>query len=328
MVNGIMYIISIIIPVYNVEPYIKRSLLSALNQTFDSIEYIIVDDCGTDKSMDIVKQIIRDHSRGKHVYIYKHKKNRGLSAARNTGLERARGEYIFFFDSDDEITENCIFLHYQRIISEKSDITIAKMKLVGVKSIHIKRINFCIKVGNDILKSFFKRKWPDSAWNKLYKRKIVLENNICFVEGMLYEDHLWNYHIAKKINKIAVVPEATYIYKIRNNSIVTSRASFEKIDGLLYNQKYLILDWERGGINRELYKYFCSYLTFKRFNASLLLLLMTDSMAKRNEYYRIINAEEYSKYTDRGILAGLLKLPFYLFLILLKPLYLLYKLKK
>ena len=100
-----MYEVTLIIPVYNVANYIRDSLLSALAQTFESIEYIVVDDCGTDDSLEIVKSILSSHQRAKDVFIYRHNCNKGLSAARNTGLEKAHGKFVYFIDSDDEITK-------------------------------------------------------------------------------------------------------------------------------------------------------------------------------------------------------------------------------
>lgn len=116
-----MYKVSLIIPVYNVEDYISESLYSALKQTFSSIEYIIIDDCGGDNSMSVVAKILQNHCRTQDVFIYRHDKNLGLSAARNTGLEKAHGEYVYFMDSDDEITEDCIEKLYQAIRDSDAD---------------------------------------------------------------------------------------------------------------------------------------------------------------------------------------------------------------
>ena len=127
------YIVSIVIPLYNVREYVESALNSALNQTFKSIEYILVDDCSTDGTMDIVESVLQNHYRKSDVYILHHKVNKGLSAARNTGLENSSGEYVFFMDSDDEITVDCIEHHYNAIKSNSVDFTIANIKLVGAK---------------------------------------------------------------------------------------------------------------------------------------------------------------------------------------------------
>ena len=100
--------VSIIIPIYNVESYIANCLHSVFNQTYKDLEIILVDDCGTDKSMDVAKEIIRKYKNDFHIIIEHHTYNKGLSAARNTGLKKSTGEFIYFLDSDDTISNDCI----------------------------------------------------------------------------------------------------------------------------------------------------------------------------------------------------------------------------
>jgi glycosyltransferase involved in cell wall biosynthesis len=90
-------------PIYNVEQYIERALLSALNQTYQNLEILIVDDLGHDNSMDIVYQLKSTHPRGNCIRIITHKKNLGLGGTRNTAIESAQGKYLYFMDSDDAI---------------------------------------------------------------------------------------------------------------------------------------------------------------------------------------------------------------------------------
>ena len=103
-------LISIIIPIYKVEPYIVRCIDSVLNQTYRELEVILVDDCSPDKSMTMARDYIEQSSLSKDLqFIYlRHEKNKGLSAARNTGINSATGKYVFFLDSDDEITPDCL----------------------------------------------------------------------------------------------------------------------------------------------------------------------------------------------------------------------------
>lgn len=100
--------VSIIIPVYNVSKYIKRCLKSVLGQTWKDLEIILVDDCTPDDSMDIVRGILETSSRSDIVTILKHEKNRGLSAARNTGIRQATGNYLYFLDSDDYLDRKSV----------------------------------------------------------------------------------------------------------------------------------------------------------------------------------------------------------------------------
>ena len=116
-----MDLITLSMPVYNVEKYVERALLSALNQTYENIEFIIADDRGTDTSMDIVRRIVSSHPRGKQVRIIEHERNIGLGAGRNTAIEHATGKYLFFMDSDDELSPDCIDRLYAKMQEENVD---------------------------------------------------------------------------------------------------------------------------------------------------------------------------------------------------------------
>ena len=113
--------VSIIIPLYNVENYVIDSLKSAFAQSYSDVDFLLVDDCSTDHTMQIVEEYVLNHPRREAVRIIHHDKNLGLSAARNTGLEQAYGEYVYFMDSDDEITEDCIENLYQAISDSGAD---------------------------------------------------------------------------------------------------------------------------------------------------------------------------------------------------------------
>lgn len=103
--------VSVIIPVYNVEPYIAACIQTVMRQTYQGeLECILVDDCGTDNSMEIAEKLISDYQGPIEFRILHHEHNRGLSAARNTGTAASKGDYIYFLDSDDEISPNCIEL--------------------------------------------------------------------------------------------------------------------------------------------------------------------------------------------------------------------------
>ena len=100
--------VSIIVPVYNVEDYIERCMLSIIDQTYPNIECIIVDDCTPDNSITIIQSLLQQYNGTISFKILKHTTNKGLSESRNTGTEKATGDYIYYLDSDDELTPNCI----------------------------------------------------------------------------------------------------------------------------------------------------------------------------------------------------------------------------
>lgn len=318
------YLVSIIIPVYNVETYVRDSLSSALNQTFESIEYIIVDDCATDKSMDLVRKMIDKHRRKDDVHIYQHKQNLGLSVARNTGLEKASGKYIFFMDSDDEITTDCIEKHYIALTRKDANFSIANINLVGAKSIHIKDFPQDCPT-KDLLASFFLREWNVSACNKLYLREFLLQNNLLFKKGLLQEDILWSYQLCLSTNSVAWINDRTYIYKIRENSITRSKNSPHKIKSLIFILSTMVSDWEKETINHKYVNEFTYMINFYRLNTSLLLLNYSGSNKEALHYFNQLNTGRLASFTSYSLQAILLKLPFPCFKILLSPIYFLYK---
>lgn len=318
-----MYKVSVIIPVYNVEQYILTSIKSALLQTFKSIEYIIIDDCGNDNSISLIREYIANHPRKKDIFIYKHDKNRGLSAARNTGLSKAKGEYIYFMDSDDEISENCIELHYNEIMKKHSDFTVANFNLVGAKSNHIKPISK--SPHQSPLISYLRREWNVSACNKLYNIEFLRNNDIVFKDNLLHEDILWNYQISLLAQKIAFVEESTYIYKIREGSIVTTKNGKRKLDSLLYILNTLYTDWNNGKIEKQIEESFNSFFNYWRFVTALQLLNFDGDNNECVNYYNKISQLSIGK--NNSVYSLFLKLPFWCFS-MIRPIYNYYKKRK
>jgi glycosyltransferase involved in cell wall biosynthesis len=231
--------ISIIIPIYNVEQYVERCLNSAFNQTYQDIEYIIVNDCTQDNSMNIVAKTISHFE--KNIKVIHHEKNKGLSEARNTGIRVATGDYVYFLDSDDEITNNCIEIlvresdGYEIIlgefISNPSDKSLLKNKKNTFEDDEIKIAYF-----NELIYV--------TAWNKLIDRKFLLSNNLFFEPGLIHEDYLWTFFLLMACKKLKIIEEVTYIYYIRGGSLGTNFTiknvdhhiiGFNKIENYLIN---------------------------------------------------------------------------------------------
>lgn len=314
------YSVSLVIPLYNVEKYVKDSLFSALKQTFKSIEYILVDDCSTDETMQVVKSIIMDHPRFMDIKILSHDINAGLSAARNTGLLHAQGKYVFFMDSDDEITIDCIEKHYNVIETSGADFTVADLCLEGAKSIHIRPILCEVEKTLPIL-SYLKREWNTSACNKLYKKRFLIENGLLFKNGLLHEDILWSYEVANKAKVIALVAKATYIYKIRKNSITTYKNNSRKIDSLLFILETISLEWNHGSIPIKYENEYYRYIDFWCLNTALLLLNFDGTYSESSKYYlRIIEIVKSKKRYS-----FIFRCPFFVFYLFVTPIYLLYK---
>lgn len=228
--------VSIIMPVYNVEQYVERAILSVLTQTYQTLELIIVDDCGTDKSIDVVKNTLKKYDVNNISKVYHHTHNRGLSAARNTGLEHATGNFVFFLDSDDEIYYNCIELLLMVVNNHPGvDMVVGNMTIMTRDGSVLSRKRFFSSI--DVKINFSNNKeWildkifnysensyiPSLAPNKLYSITFLKENNLHFVEGLIHEDEKFLFDMSECIQSIGLVFEPTYIYYETPNSIMSS----------------------------------------------------------------------------------------------------------
>ena len=224
-----MKVISIIIPIYNVEKYVAECLNSVISQTYDhsKIECIIVDDCTPDRSMDIVNEIIGEY-KGEMTFITRrHKENKGLSAARNTGISIATGEYLYFLDSDDYIYPNSIELLMEGVEKNRDiDMVVGNFFDERINKLQMNIHN------NEILKNIdllcFGKMENKSAWNNLIKRNLFSMHNLRFPVGRYFEDIVLNYQLFSHVKKVYVVSQCTYFYRDNLNGIIRKH-SVEKL---------------------------------------------------------------------------------------------------
>lgn len=215
--------VTIVIPVYNVATYIEDCLCSVKEQTYKDIEVVLVDDCGTDDSMALARSYLKQHD-FPDTKIIRHAQNRGLSAARNTGLNAATGDYVYFLDSDDCLTKDAIAMMVAvPLYGFSYDFIIADYYVIGSKlpfpSLSLPQGGICNN--EDILHTYAEGRWYMMAWNKLCRKKFMLENNLFFEEGVLHEDVIWSFKLACKAQSMYVVTKPTYKYTVRPSSIMT-----------------------------------------------------------------------------------------------------------
>jgi glycosyltransferase involved in cell wall biosynthesis len=225
-------IISIIIPVYEVEPYLKRCLDSVVNQTYTDLEIILVDDGSPDRCGEICDSYAQLDSRIKVI----HKKNEGLSEARNTGLkEIIHGDYVFFIDSDDYIEHHAVAVLADRAKKTKADLVIGNFIIVSEAGKMIHRDPFerdqldqySLMSSSEKFKFFFGKKYGAygaSVCNRLYNIEFLRSLNIKFEnnEVVYPEDMLFNMKLYINDPKIELVNEHIYYYVMRPSSIVNS----------------------------------------------------------------------------------------------------------
>lgn len=212
--------VSVVIPVYNVQKYLRCCIDSIIKQTYQNLEIILVDDGSTDESGKICDQYVEIDSR---VHVL-HKKNGGLSDARNAGIKLSKGQYLYFLDSDDAIPIYAIEKLLNACETEDADVAMAGIS-VFTDILPCKKNKEGIFVTVSKVEALRKMLLHDGvgheAWGKLYKKS--LWENEDFPNGMLYEDYATIYHIVGKSNKIVILSDELYFYRIRNNSIMKSK---------------------------------------------------------------------------------------------------------
>lgn len=255
--------VSIIVPVYNVSQYISKCLDSIYGQTYKNIELILVDDCGSDDSMTIVQDYLASHV-SIDANIISHQKNRGLSAGRNSGMEKASGEYVYFLDSDDYIAPDCIEVLVKPLNNKKYDVVVGDYQYSNGEKSDLKLHNEELS-GQQILDSYANGLWYVMAWNKLCRKDFLLDNNLTFEEGYLHEDVIWSFKLACKAQSMYIINNVTYNYLVRSSSIMTSMSiehdvnvylkafakiiDFVKAEGRIYGVfEYKIIEGKKCGI--------------------------------------------------------------------------------
>lgn len=230
-------------PVYNVEKYVKRALLSAFNQTFESIEYLIVDDKGNDNSIDIVKELIATHPRGKDVRIIDHIVNQGTGATKNSAINEAKSEYLFFMDSDDEITPDCIELLYSKMKEKEVDLVVGSYQIKSTSKIEKMTCNQVELLGDLKLFNYIERKgyFPLATWNKLYSLQFIKSNNITCIPNHLNEDAWFSFQVMLKAKSCCFIENTTYTYYVIPNS-ATDFLSFTETKRKRITNQYLEID--------------------------------------------------------------------------------------
>ena len=239
-----MISISIIIPVYQVEQYVQRCLESVIIQDSAEadIECVIVDDCGQDSSMEIVHQMTTAYKGPIRFRMINHKINRGLSVARNTGLQHATGDYVLFIDSDDYLMPDSISYFLENLKAHPDvDLLMGNVKNCKSGDLLVHHIKEPWLIDDPVV--FFQRMLRHQiylyAWNKLIRRTVLLNNDILFIEGILYEDQSWSYHLFSHISSVILLPKVTYVYEYNVNSIVNGPLSQTKVNKTIWS--YLVI---------------------------------------------------------------------------------------
>lgn len=218
--------LSVIIPVYNVEPYLQDCLDSVLHQEFTDMEIICVNDFSTDSSLDILRQFSKLDSR---IKVIEHDCNRGLSAARNTGLASAAGKYVWFIDSDDVVSANACRELYELSESYMTDIVYFNMSFINEVAPQLQRYETDfdyaehegVMSGKELFCLFQSEKTPKiEAWRQFFRRDFLIENNLWFCDHIVHEDNLFSFECAMAADRVMNINRNYYNYRQRYGSII------------------------------------------------------------------------------------------------------------
>lgn len=232
--------VSILVPVYGVEKYIERCARSLFEQTYDNIEYIFVDDCTKDRSIELLQEVIKEYPyRKEQVKILHHEKNRGLSAARNTALDASTGDYLLHVDSDDYLRKDAINLLVEKISTTGAEVIIFSYNIIHDNK--VKAVTLSAKSKYDLITSYLLNKEPASMWNKFFNADFYRSTGIRSVEGINQgEDYVVMPRILDKADKIGWLNECLYYYEqsnaqsYSNNISKNSINNMQKADDILY----------------------------------------------------------------------------------------------
>lgn len=229
--------VSIIIPVYNVSDYIEDCMRSVMNQTYNNIECILVDDASTDDSIAKCERMIAAYQGPIEFTVIHHETSQGPSAARNTGTSHATGEYVFYVDSDDELSDDCI----EKLIKPMMNDGTIEM----VMGNHVRCPKGCELTASDritltlsdedfpsreaIRNRYFSEGLYHSIWNKLIKKEFLDQHHLRFKEGITWEDTLWFFFVVKYLNHLYTIHDVTYHYSKRPSSITTGMIWWEEL---------------------------------------------------------------------------------------------------
>lgn len=235
-----MELISVIVPIYKVEQYLSRCIESLLEQSYNNIELILVDDGSPDRCGEICEEYAQKDNRIKIV----HKKNGGLSDARNAGLKIASGNYVAFVDSDDWVSKD--YLKSMLVALEKSKSDICECEVIRTSGVvkdscMVRDGEIYIYQTEEALKLLIQDQiFHQYVWNKLYRRECL--ENIPFEVGKINEDEFWTYQVFGRAKKVVKIFNRLYFYLQRDSSIMGKEFSLKRLDALeakALRQKYI-----------------------------------------------------------------------------------------
>ena len=228
--------VSVIIPVYNVDSFIRRNVRSLFGQTMEEVEFLFVNDATPDNSMDIIREELEEFPQRKpFVKILDHEKNKGLPAARNTGLSVACGEFVYHCDSDDWVEPDMLQKMYDTASGKEADIVYCDFFLSFEKNERYMSNPDYLTAEEMLKRGFLGGMMKYNVWNKIVRRTLYSDNGIQFPEGHPMGEDMTMILLAASAERVAHVPEALYHYVKLNEKAYSNTFSQKKLDDIRFN---------------------------------------------------------------------------------------------
>lgn len=280
--------ISVIVPIYNVEKYLEKCLDSILNQTYRYLEVILVNDGSTDSS----KNICLHYEKLDERILLVSQENKGLSAARNKGLELATGDYIIFIDSDDYIAENMLEILINNIMEYDADIATCGIYNVYIdkkQALYEKKEKYVCDAEEAYRQILIGKKVPASICNKLIKRTCI--SGLSFPQGKHYEDAFFHVDLMQRVKYVCIDTEPLYYYVHRSGSITTGQYQKSSYDIVLAYEKNMSMVKEK----------FPNLLLESEFRLFWAYFVVLDRMLQEKEYKKIENYKNVKHYLKKSV---------------------------
>ena len=240
--------VSVIIPAYNVEKYIARTIESLLKQDFDDFEIIIINDGSSDKTVDVINGF-----NDARIKLFS-QDNKGSAMARNLGISKAQGEYLMFLDGDDYYDIDCISSAYNKIKLENSDICIFGSRFVNKNGEKVKGVipkfvdSVDLKEHKELLLEI-----ENCTWDKIYRKTLIVDNDIRYPEGLYYEDFAFTFWAVIFASKISFINRELITYVVGRDGNATNEMS-EKVFDIFAIVEFIIEKYQEEGVLDDYYE--------------------------------------------------------------------------
>lgn len=285
--------VSVIIPIYKAEQYLRDCLNSVINQTLQNIEIICVDDGSPDHSSDIVREFMKQNEN----IVFIQQENGGVSSARNAALEVARGQYIYFLDSDDYIEVTALQESYSKAEEEQLDIlyfnTCPFFESEEIEEKNKSYIEYYkrkgdypgVHTGQDMFAMMRSNKeFLGTVWIGFYKRAFIEENKLNFYNGIIHEDNLFCFKSIILAQRVGYIDKIFHHRRMRSGSIMTSKKSMKNVEGYLVCYKEMFLFLNKCQIQENVVPYILDYLYYSIYRNSFNIFHSLEESEKDEEH--------------------------------------------